>query len=332
MTDDRPFRCSAPAACVAAVIAAAAMVLVGGDAAAQALGPAGTGDLPPNYNPNACYARVFIPPRVEARPNEVVVQDAYDVIRIEQPTYRLVEREIVVRPAYERLEYEPPVFETRVQEVVIEPEKIVYEVVPAKFADEEQAVLIRERYETWDASCGRVSTPIAGATGEVLCRKVVPPHYKKIGRRVLVEQARVVQKRIPPKTKPIKIEVEVRPKQERRVQVPAKTVTIAVQELATPFRELRDRIPAETANIPVEVKVQEGRIEWREVLCDSNLTDRDLVRSVQRALRQRGFNAGPIDGVVGRRTRAALASFQEAQGLPQSGFTLETLSALGLRR
>jgi peptidoglycan hydrolase-like protein with peptidoglycan-binding domain len=49
------------------------------------------------------------------------------------------------------------------------------------------------------------------------------------------------------------------------------------------------------------------------------VSDRNLVRDAQVALRDAGFDPGEIDGVMGRRTRAALREFQASQGLPQTG-------------
>ena len=43
------------------------------------------------------------------------------------------------------------------------------------------------------------------------------------------------------------------------------------------------------------------------------------VREVQQALKQAGFDPGPIDGKMGRKTRAALRDFQQAQGLAADG-------------
>jgi peptidoglycan hydrolase-like protein with peptidoglycan-binding domain len=55
------------------------------------------------------------------------------------------------------------------------------------------------------------------------------------------------------------------------------------------------------------------------------------VRSVQQALKQKGFDAGAVDGEMGPSTEAALRNFQQAQGLPQSGNPdQQTLSALGV--
>jgi peptidoglycan hydrolase-like protein with peptidoglycan-binding domain len=54
------------------------------------------------------------------------------------------------------------------------------------------------------------------------------------------------------------------------------------------------------------------------------VSDRDLVRDAQVALRDAGFDPGEIDGVMGRKTRAALREFQASQGLPQTGRLDET--------
>lgn len=43
------------------------------------------------------------------------------------------------------------------------------------------------------------------------------------------------------------------------------------------------------------------------------------VRTAQEALESRGFPVGPIDGIVGRRTQAALRAYQQQRGLTPSG-------------
>jgi hypothetical protein len=55
------------------------------------------------------------------------------------------------------------------------------------------------------------------------------------------------------------------------------------------------------------------------------------VLEVQRRLQDKGYRPGPLDGIMGRRTRAALARFQEEQGIEGGGFVnAETMAALGL--
>ena len=55
------------------------------------------------------------------------------------------------------------------------------------------------------------------------------------------------------------------------------------------------------------------------------------VKSVQEALKNKGHDPGPIDGVMGARTQQALRSFQRAQNIQTSGqLDSGTASALGV--
>lgn len=44
-----------------------------------------------------------------------------------------------------------------------------------------------------------------------------------------------------------------------------------------------------------------------------------FVREAQRALRDLGYQPSPVDGVVGRRTKAALAKYQQAERIQVTG-------------
>jgi peptidoglycan hydrolase-like protein with peptidoglycan-binding domain len=62
----------------------------------------------------------------------------------------------------------------------------------------------------------------------------------------------------------------------------------------------------------------------------SNISQHETMQA-QQALNQKGFNAGKADGILGPRTRRALTSFQQNQGLQRSGrFDDKTLAALGV--
>jgi hypothetical protein len=57
-----------------------------------------------------------------------------------------------------------------------------------------------------------------------------------------------------------------------------------------------------------------------------------MTASVQSSLDRQGYNAGPPDGVMGGQTRDAIAAFQGAHGLQQTGMIDPPLvSALGLQ-
>jgi len=72
-----------------------------------------------------------------------------------------------------------------------------------------------------------------------------------------------------------------------------------------------------------------GFSEWREVLCPKDVTT-DRITQLQKALRDKGFNPGPIDNVFGAKTKAALIKFQKANGLPVGQLDTQTLEALGV--
>lgn len=60
-------------------------------------------------------------------------------------------------------------------------------------------------------------------------------------------------------------------------------------------------------------------------------TDRRQVEDVQRALAQRGYAVGPVDGVMGPSTRSALRTYQSDAGLPVTGrISSEVLAELGI--
>ena len=51
----------------------------------------------------------------------------------------------------------------------------------------------------------------------------------------------------------------------------------------------------------------------------SNKMDRGDTRNMQQALQAKGYNPGPIDGIHGPRTSAALREYQKAEGLKVTG-------------
>ena len=89
-------------------------------------------------------------------------------------------------------------------------------------------------------------------------------------------------------------------------------------------------VPAEYRTITKRVlKEKGGFTDFREVLCPGKVTD--AVSKIQKALLDKGYNPGPIDNIMGPKTRAALTKFQEEHSLPYGNLNLETLTALGIQ-
>lgn len=60
--------------------------------------------------------------------------------------------------------------------------------------------------------------------------------------------------------------------------------------------------------------------------------DSATIRQLQEQLAQKGFDPGPIDGVMGPQTRTALRNYRQSQGLKQAnGIDRATLDSLGVQ-
>ena len=92
--------------------------------------------------------------------------------------------------------------------------------------------------------------------------------------------------------------------------------------------------PAKTADAaPEEAQVKEITFDpyANETQDKPQLSARETLRLVQQKLNFRGYEAGPADGLMGKRTRGALIAFQKDRNLPQTGKADEaTLKALGM--
>ncbi|MBI4526843.1 MAG: peptidoglycan-binding protein [Deltaproteobacteria bacterium] len=75
-----------------------------------------------------------------------------------------------------------------------------------------------------------------------------------------------------------------------------------------------------------------GETETRGTRIAGGMAKED-VKKAQQALKEKGHDPGPVDGIIGPRTQAALKAFQQAQGLNASGqLNDETKQALGLEQ
>jgi hypothetical protein len=107
----------------------------------------------------------------------------------------------------------------------------------------------------------------------------------------------------------------------------------SMRELALAARE---ELTAEVlASAPGSFVANNGRVAVARdtaAITESLLgLSRDEARAAQAALNSRGYDAGPEDGVIGQRTRRAIADFQAAFNLPSTGvITRGTAEALGI--
>lgn len=121
---------------------------------------------------------------------------------------------------------------------------------------------------------------------------------------------------------------------QRSVQAPQQIAATVYQQVDS-GGYARVVVPAEAVTVSVDEIVQPATRQWQRMSC-SELRGRKLnraeVRLLQDALRARGFDPGPTDGVIGKYTHRALDAYQRAQGLPQEPqLNPQTLASLGLK-
>lgn len=110
------------------------------------------------------------------------------------------------------------------------------------------------------------------------------------------------------------------------VVYPAEYKTVAVTKpIEVPEGE---KLPVLYQVVTEKVKVTNEQMRWEEILCEEQMTE-CRISEVQRALHRGGYNPGPIDGIAGKQTMAAVNAFQKDFNLPVGNYlTVETVKAL----
>lgn len=289
----------------------------------------GDGMMPPNPKPGECYARVVTPPSYEERTERVLVKPAGEEVEVIPARYEWAEQRVLVKEAGEEIvEVSPAVYTTVEERVLVKPATEKVDTVPAVYKTVTERQLVRPAYTTWKKGRGPIEK-LDEATGEILCLVEVPAEYRNVEKRVLVTPATTRKITVPAEYTTVRKKVLSRPAEVKKVATPAEYETVRVRRLVEPAREVRKTIPAEYETVTKSVKVSDSRVAWRSILCETNTTP-NVVRKLQTALQQRGYDPGPIDGRIGQQTMAAVGRFQRDNSLSSGGLTMETIRRLGV--
>lgn len=292
---------------------------------------------PEDAEPGQCFARVLVPEVTQTVTTQVVEAPERAETLIVPAVYELVDEQVLVREQSVDYRVIPATYRTVTEEVIVEEAVEEQRVVPAQYETYTESVLVRPAYASWTPGQGLFgrdygSARAAGSTlptGEVLCRVEVPAEYETVTRRRLVEPERVETNVIPARYESVARRVVDQPPQVVEEIIPAEYATIRVRRLVEPARAEQLIVPASFRSVAQEEVVTGERLEWREVLCDSNATPQTIA-AIQRALAEAGYAPGRADGVFGSQTLRAMEAFQRANGLIVGQLTRETVEALGV--
>lgn len=221
------------------------------------------------------------------------------------PTFRTDTERVMAKEASERIEVIPARYEWVEERVLVEEASSRVEQVPAEYKWVSEKVLVKPAHTFWKKGRGLIEK-IDNTTGEIMCLVEVPAKYKTVKRQVMANPAST-----------------------RKVEIPATYKTVKVRKLVSEPQERRIPIPAEYQTLTKTAQVSEGHLEWKRVLCETNVTP-EIIARIQNALANSGFDPGPIDGVLGMQTHGAIKAYQRDKGLATGGLTYETIKSLGI--
>jgi hypothetical protein len=298
-------------------------------AASTAEGMAGQEMLPPNAKPGECYARVYVPPTYKTTEERVLKKEASEKVEVIPAKYDWAEERVLAKESSQRLEVVPATYGWKEETVLVKPESTRLETVPAVYKTTTEEILESPAQTVWKKGRGPVEK-LDNATGEIMCLVEIPAKYRKVTKTVMEKPPTTTEVKIPAEYKTVRRQVMLTPPTTRTVEIPAEYSTVKVRKLVAPPEEKRIQIPAEYQMVTKVEKTSEGRMEWRQILCETNLT-RGVIQSIQEALKNAGHDPGPIDGVLGSQTMRALREYQQKKGLPVGSITYETAQSLGVK-
>jgi len=298
-------------------------------ASAQPVSAGGTELLPPNAKPGECYTRVWMPAEYKNVSTRKLVSEAGERIEVIPAKYGKVKKRMLVQEESTKLVTVPATYRTVTERVMVRPARTVTETVPPVYETVTERVLDKAAHTTWKKGTGPIQR-IDESTGEIMCLVEVPATYKNISKQVLKRPASTRSREIAAEYRNVTKRVVATEATTKTIVIPAKYSTVTVTEEVQPASERRIAIPEKYTTVTQRQLQRDGRMDWREILCETNTTPTRIME-IQRALQSAGFNPGPIDGGIGPSTIKAVNAFQRSKGLPVDRYlNVATVKALGV--
>jgi hypothetical protein len=222
--------------------------------------------------------------------------------------YETVTEQIVDQPLTVKKVKIPATYKTVADTLVSQPKTTKKVKVPEVYETIYEDVMVSPATTKWvkgkaDVACLSPNPKDC----EVLVLVEMPPVYKKVEKKVLKQEAVITD-----------------------VVLPMEYKVIAKKVVETEEKIVDEVTPATFKTVQKKVLIEKGGYAvWREVICTDDLT-KEKVLQIQKSLKDKGYNPGPVDGILGNGTKTALLQFQRDKHLPEGNLTLETLNALGV--
>lgn len=288
-------------------------------------------DLPPTQEFGKCYAKCKAPDVYETVSQQVLVKEGSTSLKKVAAVYEKGTETVLVKEGRTDYKVVPATYTSVTERIMIQPEQKRVRTIPAKYRTETRSVLVSEARGQWvkkkkDPNCFSDNPEDC----YIACYEEVPAKYRTEKYQVLDKAATTVEEIIPAKYQTITKRVINEPARVVEVPVDAVYKKISTKRLVNPETVSEVVVPAVYKTVNERRLVKKGGYSvWTEILCAAK-TSNSTVRSVQKALQEKGYNVGAIDGVMGIQTQTALKQFQTDNNLPIGNFNIETLKALGV--
>ena len=285
--------------------------------------------LPPNANPGQCFTRLWIPPQYKTVSEKKLVSEAGERLEVIPAKYGKGTKKILVQEASTKLVTVPATYKTVTERVMVQPARTKIEQIPPVYETVTERILDKAAHTTWKKGTGPIQR-IDESTGEIMCLVEIPATYKTISKQVLKRPASTRSVELPATYKTVTKKVVDTEAYTKTIEIPAKYRTVSITEEVQPASTRSIPIPAKYTTVSRSEVVTEGRMDWREILCETNTTPA-RISQIQRALMKAGHNPGSVDGRIGPGTMRAVNSFQRSKGLPVDKYlNVQTVNALGV--
>ncbi|PUE61487.1 hypothetical protein B9Z45_06125 [Limnohabitans sp. 2KL-17] len=279
---------------------------------------------------NQCWAQMIVKPLRDQSVQEVTIEDSRDSFKTTPPELSTSTQKVVVKEGYEAFKVFEPKFKQIIEKVQVKEETKHLVVQPAVYTDQIEWVMTEsERVEM--QACKNAGIRIAGKpqNSPSFCAVKIPATYKSVTKRVVTQQETVVEKTTPAVYKSIVKTVLVENGSADPIQIPPLTANVPVTLVARKAESIKLRVEPKTIPIALTTYTTAPQLTWRRIVCEKDSSP-SLIRNLQAALLKEGFDAGPIDAKLGKKTMHAIESYQIQKGVASGTLTYETLKLLGL--
>jgi hypothetical protein len=277
--------------------------------------------------------------------------------RIRVPAvYKTVSKRVLVRPARTIRSLVPAAYKTVKVKKLIAPAK--YRVInsPAQYKTQNYRVKVGSSRIVWRQVMCKTHKSYRKHYAKASYRKPVKQYRKTAPRRVL--HKRVMHKAVNKYRKPAitqheyyavmnagkKVNRKVAPHRSQKAGISLhdyySVMNMTGKKASSKKKILKHKKVKHTSpkkmmkSVKPKAKVSSSKKATKATATDSQkqMSKQNIIRSIQKALKAKGFDPGTVDGKMGAGTAAALKAFQSSHGLPVGRLTKDTFRALGLIR